>query len=227
VVPCGNDRPVERPVYSVAIVDDQPVRRSGMEGLIQQDPTLTLVASVGHVEELAVLAVPPDLMVVDLPRRTDRPPAALITQLAGLGRPIIISAWDKPPSLLTAIRAGARACLSRQTDEASVSTALRVVAGDGFYVCNRLREQLRGELAGVPREDSNGLAPREVETLRWIARGFTQAQIATRMGLTQATVNTYAKRIRAKLNATNKAELTRLAIQLGHLTDDRTANPAA
>jgi len=227
VVPCGNDRPVERPVYSVAIVDDQPVRRSGMEGLIQQDPTLTLVASVGHVEELAVLAVPPDLMVVDLPRRTDRPPAALITQLAGLGRPIIISAWDKPPSLLTAIRAGARACLSRQTDEASVSTALRVVAGDGFYVCNRLREQLRGELAGVPREDSNGLAPREVETLRWIARGFTQAQIATRMGLTQATVNTYAKRIRAKLNATNKAELTRLAIQLGHLTDDRTAHPAA
>ncbi len=207
-------------MYSVAIVDDQPVRRSGMEGLIQQDPTLTLVASVGHVEELAVLAVPPDLTVVDLPRRTDRPPAAL-------SRPIIISAWDKPPSLLTAIRAGARACLSRQTDEASVSTALRVVAGDGFYVCNRLREQLRGELAGVPREDSNGLAPREVETLRWIARGFTQAQIATRMGLTQATVNTYAKRIRAKLNATNKAELTRLAIQLGHLTDDRTANPAA
>jgi DNA-binding CsgD family transcriptional regulator len=47
------------------------------------------------------------------------------------------------------------------------------------------------------------------------------------MGLSQATINTYAKRIRAKLNATNKAELTRLAIQLGHLGDDGTVNPAA
>ena len=61
-------------------------------------------------------------------------------------------------------------------------------------------------------EDPSGLAPREIETLRWIALGFTHAQIATRMGLSQATVNTYAKRIRAKLAVGNKAELTRAAV---------------
>jgi FixJ family two-component response regulator len=43
------------------------------------------------------------------------------------------------------------------------------------------------------------LAPREIETVRWIAMGYTQAQIATRMGLSLATVNTYATRIRSKL----------------------------
>ena len=52
------------------------------------------------------------------------------------------------------------------------------------------------------------------------AHGLTQGQIATRMGLSQATVNTYAKRIRAKLKVSNKAELTRIAIDLGHPGED-------
>jgi DNA-binding NarL/FixJ family response regulator len=50
---------------------------------------------------------------------------------------------------------------------------------------------------------------------------FTQSQIATRMGLSQATVNTYAKRIRSELQVNNKAELTRKAIRLGYLDDHR------
>jgi DNA-binding NarL/FixJ family response regulator len=212
-------------VYTVAIVDDQPIHRLGMERLIRQDVALSMLASVSRAEELAGLGVHPDLVVVNLPPGIDGSSVALVARLAGLGRAIVISTWEKPPSLLTAIRAGASACLRRETDETYVATALRVVAGGGFYVCKGLREQLHAELTGRHlRKDATGLAPREVETLRFIARGFTQAQIATRMGLTQATVNTYAKRIRGKLNATNKAELTRLAIQLGHL-DDRVAYP--
>lgn len=219
--------PVQRRVCTVAIVDDQPVRRAGMESLVLQDPTVILAASVGHVEELASLDAPPDIVVLDLPPGTDGEAVSVIARLAEGSRPIVISAWDKTPSLLTAIRAGACACVSRQSNQSAAATAVRVVADGGFYVCDRLREQFHGELVGHHRDDSNGLAPREVETLRWIARGLTQAQIANRMGLSQATINTYAKRIRAKLNATNKAELTRLAIQLGHLSDDRTASPAA
>ena len=53
------------------------------------------------------------------------------------------------------------------------------------------------------------------------------SQIANRMGLTEATVNTYAKRIRAKLNAGNKAELTRIAIELGHVAGEQRRFPAA
>jgi DNA-binding NarL/FixJ family response regulator len=198
-----------------------------MERLIQQDPTLSVVASVANVDELTRLATHPDLVVMDLSPATGGPASAFIARLAEMSRPIIISAWDRPPSLLAAIRAGAHGCLSRQADEDSVATALHVVAGGGVYVCRQLLDQLHAELTSQTRGDANGLAPREVETLRWIARGFTQAQIATRMGLSQATINTYAKRIRAKLNATNKAELTRLAIELGHLTEDRTAHPPA
>jgi DNA-binding CsgD family transcriptional regulator len=93
---------------------------------------------------------------------------------------------------------------------------MHAVARGAFYLCPRLTDRFRLELAGRGDEDPSGLAPREIETLRWIASGFTHAQIATRMGLSTATVDTYAKRIRAKLNVSNKAELTRVAIELGH-----------
>jgi DNA-binding NarL/FixJ family response regulator len=214
-------------VFTVAIVDDQPVRRAGMKRLIQDDPDLMVVASVNGATELDTVGGKYDVVVLDLPLRSDGAALATISQLADVSRPLVISTWDQPPTLLAATRAGAQACVSRQSDPEAVSIALRVVASGGFYLCDRVHPQFRAELNRPPREDPSGLGPREVETLRWIVRGFTQAQIATRMGLSQATVNTYAKRIRTKLKATNKAELTRIAIELGHLSDNYTTGSAA
>jgi len=62
--------------------------------------------------------------------------------------------------------------------------------------------------------DPSALAPREKETLRYIARGYTHAQAARRMGISEATVDTYVKRVRQKFKLGNKAELTLLAIQV-------------
>jgi DNA-binding NarL/FixJ family response regulator len=218
---------VEADVFTVGIVDDQPVRRAGMQRLIQEDSDLQVVTSVACVGELDTAGTQCDVTVLDLPLPSDETTLAIISHLADVSRPLVISAWDQPPTLLAAIRAGAYACVSRQSDPEAVSVALRVVASGGFYLCSRAHQRFRAELHHPSRENPSGLAPREVETLRWIARGFTQAQIANRMGLSQATVNTYAKRIRAKLKATNKAELTRIAIELGHLSSDYSVHPAA
>lgn len=69
--------------------------------------------------------------------------------------------------------------------------------------------------------DASGrrLSEREAQVLRQIARGLTHGQIATRLGISQHTVDTYVKRIRAKLGVGNKAELTRAAL-LGRLVRD-------
>jgi DNA-binding NarL/FixJ family response regulator len=69
----------------------------------------------------------------------------------------------------------------------------------------------------APWQRSMALAPREVQTLQLIARGLTHAAAARELGLTEATVNTYVKRIRSKLHVGNKAELTRRAIELGYV----------
>ncbi|HEX2298071.1 MAG TPA: helix-turn-helix transcriptional regulator [Pseudonocardiaceae bacterium] len=62
---------------------------------------------------------------------------------------------------------------------------------------------------------SPSLTPRELETLRLIAAGCTYLQAARQMGLSRHTVDAYLRRIRAKLDINNTAELTRLAISLG------------
>jgi DNA-binding NarL/FixJ family response regulator len=209
------------PPRRVAIVDDQPITRSGLEQLTATIAGLVVTASVASVAELDLVEAGYDMVVMDVPAREDGLPLEAIARVAEIARPLIISNWDRPPSLLAAVRAGARACVTRQSDHRAVGYALNVVAAGGFYLCERLVDRFHVELNRPPRADPYGLAPREVETLQWIARGYTHAQVATQMGLSQATVNTYAKRIRGKLKVNNKAELTRIAMDLGHLGEHR------
>jgi DNA-binding NarL/FixJ family response regulator len=203
---------------TVAIANDQPITRSGLELLAAAIPGFTVTASVASAAELDQPDAAYDIVVMDVLPGTDVGPSLkVIARMAEISRPLVISSWDRPPSLLAVIRAGACSCITRQSGHDTVTRALSVVADGGFFLCEQLVDQFHLELNRPPRADPYGLAPREVETLQWIARGLTQGQIATRMGLSHATVNTYAKRIRAKLKVSNKAELTRIAIELGHV----------
>ncbi len=222
-----DDHGASERVRSVAIVHDQPVTRAALERLVAGHSDCAVVASVDCVEELDDLAVTYDAVLVDAPLRSHRPALKVIAGLARVGSPLVISSWDHPPGLLAAIRAGARGCVTWQSDHSIVDSALRTVAHGGFYLCPRLVDRFYEELSRPPQSDPNGLAPREIETLQLIAQGFTYAQIATMMGLSQATVDTYAKRIRNKLNVTDKAEITRIVVELGHLVEERFTKPAA
>lgn len=213
--PSSGDPPAQP--RSVAIVNDQPITRSGLEQLAAAIPGVTITASVPSVDELDRFDAAYDVVVVDIPVDDDGLSLKTVTQLAEISHPLVISGWDRPPGLLAVIRAGACGCVTRQSSHHTVAAAVNVVAGGGFYLCEQLVHQFQLELLRPPQADPHGLAPREVETLQWIARGLTHRQIATRMGLSQATINTYAKRIRAKLKVNNKAQLTRIAIELGHV----------
>jgi DNA-binding NarL/FixJ family response regulator len=200
-------------VFRVAVIAGQPVSRAGLEKLASDDPGMTVAAAVASVAELG--GGPYDVVVLDLPG-LDTAALETIAEVATAGPSLVSAAWEGGPSLLGAMRAGARGCIGRFTEQQDVRDAVHVVARGGVYVCPRLTERFQLELASRGDDEAGGLTPREIETLRFIASGFTHAQIAVRMGLTTATVDTYAKRIRAKLNAGNKAELTRVAIELGH-----------
>lgn len=214
------ERPSGTPpaAHSVAIANDQPITRSGLEQLAATIPGLTVTASVASAAELDQPGAAYDVVVMNVPTEGDGSLSLkMIARMAEISRPLVISGWDRPPGLLAVVRAGACGCVTRQSSHDTVARALSVVAGGGFFLCEQLVDRFHLEVNRPPRTDPHGLAPREVETLTWIARGLTQGQIATRMGLSQATVNTYAKRIRAKLKVNNKAELTRMAIELGHV----------
>jgi DNA-binding NarL/FixJ family response regulator len=121
------------------------------------------------------------------------------------------------------LRAGASGVISKRESGDHVVRAVLAVTS-GARVCP-------GDCGGPPvveRTEVSGyhLSEREEQVLRQIARGLTHGQIATRLGISPHTVDTYVKRIRAKLGVGNKAELTRAAL-LGRLVGELPARPDA
>jgi DNA-binding NarL/FixJ family response regulator len=147
----------------------------------------------------------------------------MLGALAGRGssRVLVLSEFADGARVTDALRAGAYGCVTDHAEDDELLRAVETVAGGGFHISPVLASRLRAEIR-LPRVAAAPpiLGRRETETLRWLASGLTHGEIARRMGLTETTVSTYVKRIRIKLDVRNKAELTRIAIELGLLDTD-------
>lgn len=199
---------------AVAIVEPQRMTRLGVEQVIATSRGLRVVASVAELDDLG--DVEADVIVL-----SSRACPELKAAVRGLnGRAGVLLMADTPTSaqLMATIHAGVGGFVTPDVSETDLLNAVNAVAAGAFYLMAGLTSQLRHE-PGLPTDTKDKtLARREVETLGLIASGYTHGQIARRMGLSEATVNTYVKRIRTKLNVGNKAELTRKAIDLGYVT---------
>ncbi|HEX9343951.1 MAG TPA: response regulator transcription factor [Actinomycetota bacterium] len=205
----------------VAVVDDHPVARWGIEHVFAGRSDIRVVASASSVEELEALGrhLGTDVVMLDLYLGSDVPAIAAIGQLATHAKVLVVSVSGRRADVLAAIEAGADGYLTKQADDAAFAASVRTVAGGGFYLSSQLAGMLRADFrrGDGPRRPRAELSAREAEALRYIAQGFTHAQAATRMNITEATISTYVKRVRQKLKAGNKADLTRRAMELGHL----------
>jgi DNA-binding NarL/FixJ family response regulator len=209
----------------VAVVDDHPVARRGLEQILGESPELRVVASAASPAELASqladaeAAGYPDVVVLDLYHEDDRPCLDVVAQLSAATRVLVISASARPADVLGAVRRGAGGYVTKHTHPEMIVSAVETVAGGGFYLSSQLADILQAELTREePPRAAAMLSPREEEALSLIARGFTHSQAATRMRVSKATVDTYVERVRAKLQVGNKAELTRAA--LAYLADE-------
>jgi DNA-binding NarL/FixJ family response regulator len=216
-------------MFTVAMVHGQAGTRAGISEIFDISDRFSVVSHAGPADDLAGLP-PVDLVVFELFRNPlgslgplgPLPPG--LARLAGIARVLVIS--DEPDVALAveAIRAGACCYITDQACAWEILLAAETAARGGLYLTGDLIDAVRSSLMAplpvpvslpIPLPDKQtNLSPRQVETLRLVANGYTHTQIARRMGLTEGTVNTYVKRIRAKLDAGNKADLTRLAIEL-------------
>jgi DNA-binding NarL/FixJ family response regulator len=209
-------RPDAAEVTSIAIVEDHGIARAGAEQLISSHGNLRLVASVATVAECATLSPYPDVVVLDLSACHPADSATTVASLAEHSAVLVISRYSDGRDLVSAFQVGARGLVTRDTDPDVFIAAVQAAAAGCLYVAAEATLSVAAEMRRNGRSDKAGLATREAEALRLLAYGYTHSQIARRMGVTEATVNTYVKRIRGKLNAGNKAELTRMAIELGY-----------
>jgi len=139
------------------------------------------------------------------------------------GTAVLILTNDDGPCAGVYLRAGASGVISKRESGARIVQAVRAITS-GAKFC----DSERAASPKIERGDAPGcrLSKREEQVLRQISRGLTHSQIATRLGISPHTVDTYVKRIRAKLGAGNKAELTRAAL-LGQLAGEPTPHPEA
>ena len=206
----------------VAVVDDHPIARYGLERLLAQAPNILVVATASAPDEVmpapdAGSAPGIDVIVMDLYLDGDQPSLASLCELATAAPVLVMSASVRPSDVVGAVQAGASGYLSKQAGFDTFRAAVEIVASGGFWLSSQLADILRSQLAahGGDRatHSTGGLSPREEEVLDCIARGFTHVQTARRMGISKATVDTYVERIRGKMHVGNKAELTRLALE--------------
>jgi DNA-binding NarL/FixJ family response regulator len=195
----------------VGIVDDHPVTRHGMAALLGGAGSITVVSVVGTPAELAAPAAL-DVVLLDLYLDGDRPSLDVVAELAAVTSVLVMSASRRPGDVLGAVRAGAGGYLTKHAELELITAAVATVASGGFALSPQLADLLQADLAAAPPGKPE-LSPREEEALDWIARGFTHAQIATRMGVAKSTVDTYVERVRGKLRVGNKAELTSAALR--------------
>ncbi|WP_329138383.1 response regulator transcription factor [Streptomyces sp. NBC_01476] len=202
----------------IAIVEHHSLVRRGLQSLIVANRQVNLATVTQEPTQLDPGGEHFDAILYGPSPQAEDTLAESIGLLAKSGRVLIIADfWDRQ-TVTEAVRAGAFGCVTRQSDDEEMLRAVDTVTRGGLYLSPGLATRLHVELR-EPTDAPPALARREIETLRRLAEGLTHGQIARRMGLTEATVNTYVKRIRNKLNVGNKADLTRKAIELGLLRE--------
>ncbi|GAA2636104.1 response regulator transcription factor [Streptomyces axinellae] len=204
----------------IAVVEYHSLLRRGLESLISGQPRLNLVAVVAEPSQIEQPWTQADVILFGPHPHAAPPLDETIGELADCGRVLLITRPADPGLVALALQSGAHGCVAEHTEEDELLRAVDTVAHGGIHIAAELAAGLRDELRKPPAVAPSTLARREVETLRWLAAGFTHSQIARRMDLTEATVSTYVKRIRSKLNVGNKADLTRRAIELGLLQEE-------
>lgn len=203
----------------VAVAAASPIIRGGLTHVLARVPSVRLRYSVDGLTALPPGVSGVALVVLDLAgHRAARLGTDFWAMLPPGSRAIVLCRPDDPPGLADALRAGVHALLTREFEVEEFVKAVATARHGGLYIAADLFDPLFGRTVATPAENQQDLGRREVETLKWIAEGLTHSQIGRRMGLTEATVSTYVKRIRYKLNVGNKAELTRRAIELGYVT---------
>ncbi len=214
-------------VITLAVIDDHPLTRGGIVRLFETDEDVRVVCSAASVQEFEAAGVrPADVIALDLYLGDDTPDLEAVGKLARHHQVLVVSASGRGGDVLAAIEAGASGYITKQASDESFVAAVHAVASGGFYLSSQLADVMHAE--AKRRTDQPGgpkLSPREEEALRLVAEGFTHAQSARRMGVSQSTFDTYIKRVREKLCLGNKAELTRKAMELEAQAGPRTPAP--
>lgn len=208
----------------IVLADDHGVVRTGLRLLLDGEQDMEVVGEAGDVDGMlrTVLGHKPDVLVLDL-----NMPGSLtsLEALPGIVErspdtaTVVLTMQEDPEYARRALRAGAVGYVLKEAADAELVEAIRRAAAGDTY----LNPSLGARLAAMPDQapgPPDDLSEREVEVLRLIALGHTNAEIGEQLYLSVRTVETHRAHVQQKLGRSSRAELVRYALDHG-LLDDR------
>jgi DNA-binding NarL/FixJ family response regulator len=211
---------------TVLIADDQPMVRAGLRSLLEGEEDVVVVGEAVDGEH-AVRAVEqhgPDVVLMDI-RMPVLDGLAATRQLVAAGFParvLVLTTFDLDEYVFEALRAGASGFLLKDATAEELIAAVRTLAaGDAILAPGVTRRVIEAFAAAVPRASAGrddrlaGLSPREVQVLRLLARGLSNAEIARELFVSDATAKTHVSNVLAKLHARDRVQAVIVAYESG------------
>ena len=208
----------------VFILDDHTVVRAGVRLLLDDEPDLVVVGEAPSIGELRAKPVAYDVVVADLilPDASGEQVVRAIRSHAPGANILILSMVDDVNAAALALRAGAVGYLTKDAAALELVDAVRSVAEGRRYLQPALGAQLA---AGLPAGRSTVLRDDELEVLRLLALGHTNAEVARLLGVSLRTVESRRSRLFGKLGLRTRAELFRYASDIGVLNRGGIGSP--
>jgi len=217
----------------VLLVDDQPLLRMGFRLILEGEADLEVVgeASDGNEALAQAAALHPDVILMDvrMPGMDGIEATRRLSALDSAARVIILTTFDLDEYAFAGLQAGASAFLLKDVAPEELVHAVRLVASGDAVVAPRVTQRLletyvrgarpalpSGEAAPAPRDPLlEELTPRETEMLQAIAEGLSNAEIAHKFFLSEATVKTHVRRILTKLHLRDRVQVVVYAYESG------------
>jgi two-component system response regulator NreC len=200
-------------MIGVVIADDHAVVRRGLKQLLGAEPDLEVLAEAGDIEDARryVRGHHPQVLVLDL----NLPGGSSLKHIPSIRAEspdtqiVVLTMQIEPAYAREALGAGALGYVLKEAAETELVEAVRRAAVGDTYLNPRLGARVAAE---PPPGPPDGLSEREVDVLRMISLGYTNAEIAARLYLSVRTVETHRAHIQQKLRLGSRAELVRYAL---------------
>jgi DNA-binding NarL/FixJ family response regulator len=201
---------------TVLLVDDHPVVRSGVRAVLAEEPDIAVIGEASSGEEALVLsrALHPDVVLCDLRLGDGLDGVATTAALRALSPApavIILTTYDNDHDILRAVEAGAAGYLLKDVSPATIVSSLHEAAAGRLVLAPEMAQRVFTSMRAVRPNLSN----REIEVLRLVAEGHSNADIARTLFLTAATVKSHLVHIYTKLAVESRTQAIVKGRELG------------